>query len=380
MNLQALAQVIHEHVKRYADPAIDHLRVEIRAMADTTATFIKMVNDRFDNLPTPEKGERGEKGDPGDIGHRGEQGERGERGLDGAHGMTGADGLPGRDGIDGVNGKDGVAGADGKDGAHGMSGVDGPPGRDGIDGKDGAPGVDGKDGAPGLQGPQGPQGLPGPAGEKGTAGSAGTPGEVGKEGPRGNRGEKGDAGKDGRDGRDGKDGSNGINGKDGTPGRDAFELDILAEIDEAKEYPRGTMATHRGGLWRATRATSGLAGWVCLIDAPWKMEVEQKSPREFVFKTHLASGAVAELPFQVPALIDQGVYKIETTYERGDGVSYAGSWWIAQESTQDRPQSSKAWRLAVKRGQDGKDGKDGTRGDSGPAGKNGKDWKGVIEP
>jgi hypothetical protein len=39
-------------------------------------------------------------------------------------------------------------------------------------------------------------------------------------------------------------------------------------------------------------------------------------------------------------------------------VSFGGSAFIAQRDTTDKPESSDAWRLAVKRGRDGKPGKD----------------------
>lgn len=54
--------------------------------------------------------------------------------------------------------------------------------------------------------------------------------------------------------------------------------------------------------------------------------------------------------------IDQGVYKADRPYEKGDAVTWAGSLWIAQRDTVDRPETSDAWRLAVKKGKDGKPG------------------------
>jgi hypothetical protein len=60
--------------------------------------------------------------------------------------------------------------------------------------------------------------------------------------------------------------------------------------------------------------------------------------------------------FRLPIVTDRGVFRDGTGYRRGDGVSFGGSWFIAQEDTTDRPETTKAWRLAVKRGRDGKDG------------------------
>lgn len=62
-----------------------------------------------------------------------------------------------------------------------------------------------------------------------------------------------------------------------------------------------------------------------------------------------------EQEFKFPAVIDRGVFKLGSDYEQGDGVTYGGSFWIAQKDTGDIPGNSDAWRLAVKRGRDGKD-------------------------
>ena len=60
--------------------------------------------------------------------------------------------------------------------------------------------------------------------------------------------------------------------------------------------------------------------------------------------------------FSLPVVLDKGVYKAGEGYQAGDGVTWAGSFWIAQEDTTEKPDGGKGWRLAVKRGRDGKDG------------------------
>lgn len=55
-----------------------------------------------------------------------------------------------------------------------------------------------------------------------------------------------------------------------------------------------------------------------------------------------------------PTVIDRGVFK-DGTYERGDGVTFGGSFWIAQKDTTEKPGTGDDWRLAVKKGRDGKD-------------------------
>lgn len=54
--------------------------------------------------------------------------------------------------------------------------------------------------------------------------------------------------------------------------------------------------------------------------------------------------------------LDRGVYKDGTEYVRGDGVSYGGSFWIAQkDAPKGKPgQANRDWRLTIKRGRDGR--------------------------
>ena len=55
--------------------------------------------------------------------------------------------------------------------------------------------------------------------------------------------------------------------------------------------------------------------------------------------------------FQLPIVIDRGVYDAERDYSRGDSVSHGGSLWIAQlDSPDHKPGEGSGWRLAVKRG------------------------------
>jgi hypothetical protein len=67
-----------------------------------------------------------------------------------------------------------------------------------------------------------------------------------------------------------------------------------------------------------------------------------------------------EYAFQVPfpVVLDRGVWQDKRAYDEGDGVTWGGSFWIAQRAIEagvkpDAPESG--FRLAVKRGRDGKD-------------------------
>lgn len=180
--------------------------------------------------------------------------------------------------------------------------------------------------------------------------------------PQPGKGDKGDTGKDGRDGRDGKD------------GRDAVEqLEILPGIHVERSYPRGTLATWKGGLWQAQRATNQMDGWMCILEGIDRTEVEMKDERSFSVTTVFSSGVTRTANFSIPSVVYKGIYKRGVTFEAGDAVTHQGSLWIAQKQTNAVPGDGDDYRLAVKRGRDGKDGDKGPKGDAGTAGRNGRD-------
>ncbi|MEX5986128.1 phage gp6-like head-tail connector protein [Enterobacter hormaechei] len=146
-------------------------------------------------------------------------------------------------------------------------------------------------------------------------------------------------------------------GKDGENGRDALALEILPFIDEGKSYPRGSYATHNGGLWRAYEKTHGMRGWECLVDGVSGIDIQQSEQRNFTLTVSRTSGASETKSFDVPVMIYQGVFKSGQEYLPGDTVTWGGSLWHCDEQTQDKPgeTGSKGWTLAAKRGRDGRD-------------------------
>ncbi|WP_230861792.1 phage gp6-like head-tail connector protein [Enterobacter hormaechei] len=146
-------------------------------------------------------------------------------------------------------------------------------------------------------------------------------------------------------------------GKDGENGRDALSLEILPFIDEGKSYPRGSYATHNGGLWRAYEKTHGMRGWECLVDGVAGIDIQQSEQRCFTLTVNRTSGASETKSFDVPVMIYQGVFKSGQEYLPGDTVTWGGSLWHCDEQTQDKPgeAGSKGWTLAAKRGRDGRD-------------------------
>ncbi|MEZ7298931.1 phage gp6-like head-tail connector protein [Enterobacter cloacae] len=148
-----------------------------------------------------------------------------------------------------------------------------------------------------------------------------------------------------------------VPGKDGEDGRDALAIEILPFIDEKKNYPRGSYATHNGGLWRAYEKTHGMRGWECLVDGIAGVDLEHSELRTFTLTVNRTSGATETKTFDVPVMIYQGVFKSGQEYLLGDTVTWGGSLWHCDEQTQDKPgeTGSKGWTLAAKRGRDGRD-------------------------
>jgi hypothetical protein len=70
-----------------------------------------------------------------------------------------------------------------------------------------------------------------------------------------------------------------------------------------------------------------------------------------------AGETVIEKSVKIAAVIDRDIFKHEGAYEKGDGVSYGGSFWIAKcDTPKGVPGSGETdWRCAVKKGRDGKD-------------------------
>jgi collagen type III alpha len=249
--------------------------------------------------------------------------EKGDKGDNGADGAPGQDGEPGQAGLDGAPGKDGADGAAGQDGA---------PGRDGVDGKD-APAVTAEQVAEAVQAM--PEALEAAVqryleANPPASGKDGAPGRDGSDGKPGLEGKEGLAGRDGRDGLPGAQGEKGIDGRDGKDGFNGLSVDDfdVKSSDDGRTIEFSLNAEGRDPIVKVVRASS---------------------------------------------FIDRGVWK-EQDFEKGDGVTWGGSFFIAQRSTTDKekPGESDGWRLAVKRGRDGRDGKEGKSGPKGEKGEKGE--------
>lgn len=176
-----------------------------------------------------------------------------------------------------------------------------------------------------ARGEKGETGERGPAGERGAEGAPGRDGRDGQPGIPGRDGEKGVPGTDGRDG---------IDGKDGRDGADGLGFDDLS--------------------------------------------VEQDSDGRVTLR-FVRGERVKEFALRFPVFIDRGVYREGESYERGNGTTFGGSYWLAQkDGALGKPGQSDDWRLAVKKGRDGRDGEKGERGvqgEKGLPGINGRDLR-----
>jgi len=86
------------------------------------------------------------------------------------------------------------------------------------------------------------------------------------------------------------------------------------------------------------------------------LEIVHDGERTVTFR-YVKGEKVKETAIVFPIPIDRGVFKDGNQYQKGDAVSFGGSAFIAQRDTGDKPETSDAWRLAVKRGRDGAPGK-----------------------
>lgn len=321
---------------------LDDLAAELGAsVASLLLPIARRVGDIETRAPVP-----GPQGDRGEPGEKGLQGERGEPGLPGREGADGAVGERGE------KGDAGEAGHVGERGERGDQGEPGPAGEHGAPGEPGPTGEKGMDGAPGAQGDRG---------EKGEAGQDGAAGARGEGGPAGERGLQGDPGLPGIAGKDGAPGPCGEKGDPGEQGRDALAIHPEEGIHAERKYARGTWASHLGGLWRAARDTDALdeakaadCGWVCMVNGVAKLDFSQADERTVSVNASLSDGKESAHVIKLTHPIDRGVWREENGYKKGDGVSFGGSWFIAQvDDPTDKPEMSEQWRLSVKRGRDG---------------------------
>ena len=280
--------------------------------------------------------------------------------------------------------------------------------REPVKGEPGPAGKDGVDGAPGRDGVDGNKGEPGPAGRDGVDGKSvsiedlepvverlvvervkaekavlfdhvaetvsaefakipvpkdGEPGRDGEKGAAGDRGEKGDAGRDGADGKS-------VTVDDVTPMVEAVVARHLLDF-ERRAYDLIQRAVDKIPAPKdGAPGKDGMDGadGFALEDLQISDDGDGTITLSFV-RGELSKSMSVRYPRG-----DRGVFVEGSEYRKGDGVTLAGSWWVAQkDAPKGKPGASDDWRLAVKRGRDGKDGDKGDRGEKGERGLPGRD-------
>lgn len=163
--------------------------------------------------------------------------------------------------------------------------------------------------------------------------------------------------KDGVDGAPGEKGADGAPGRDGKDGIDA--MDVMVDREGALVFTMSDGRMKNVGLVVGKDGEAGINGkdGAAGKDGADGVGFDDMDlvETEKGFMLRFTRGEVVK-DFRLPIVTDRGVFREGSEYRKGDGVSFGGSWFIAQEGTTDKPETSKAWRLAVKRGRDGKDG------------------------
>lgn len=132
------------------------------------------------------------------------------------------------------------------------------------------------------------------------------------------------------------------------------EEEIEDGISERRNYARGSLARHKGGLWRAYERTAGMKGWECIVAGVSDVAIDFDGEREVTITVGKSDGTEQIKKIHVPALLYKDVYVDGQQYEKNDVVTLSGSIWVALKETKERPGISTDWKLAVKRGGTGK--------------------------
>ena len=153
-------------------------------------------------------------------------------------------------------------------------------------------------------------------------------------------------GSPGRDGQPGKDGAAGEKGRDGLDVKDMFRADggrLVAVMSDGTTKDLGVFVGKDGDPGRDGVDGRDGADGIGFEDMTFETDEHGRVIAKFQRGDVIKS-------VRLPGIVDRGPFRAGDGYEKGDAVSYGGSLWIAQEQTVDKPDGSKAWRLAVKKG------------------------------
>lgn len=144
--------------------------------------------------------------------------------------------------------------------------------------------------------------------------------------------------------------------EDGQPGKDAEPVSIESVIAAVSAQFERRFSDMQLSWERQARDTFEKAADKMPVPKDGKdaLPVEDIEIKQEGRLVTIKLGTV-ERTIKLDTVLDQGVWR-DGDYEKGDAVTYGGSLWIAQEDKPEgAPGTTKAWRLAVKKGRDGKD-------------------------
>jgi hypothetical protein len=244
-----------------------------------------------------------------------------------------------------------------------------PAGPKGEAGEKGDPGTPGQDGAPGKDGAAGQDGKPGEAGKDGADGKSFTAEEVralvddavAKAVAMIPQAKDGAPGPSGKDGEPGEKGDAGINGKDGAAGADGKNItaeDVSGVLESAcakwaLDFERRAQDLLQRAIDKFVQPKDGKDG----IDGLSIEDLSVEHDGDGGVKLRFARGdLVKEFTLRLPRFKVKGGYREGVDYVEGDGVSFGGSFFVAnKDAPAGKPGESEDWWLAAKRGRDGKD-------------------------
>jgi hypothetical protein len=183
-----------------------------------------------------------------------------------------------------------------------------------------------------------------------------------------------------------KDGEPGPAGQDGAPGTSVTVEDVAPLIAEHIEKAVAAIPRPKDGEKGDRGADGRDASDLPMLQKFIAAEVQSSvlstfktmslgtpdDGRTLVFGFDVGGQPVSH-EIKTALMLDRGVWRAGP-FAKGDGVTWRGSFFIAQDDTTeaDQPEVSKTWRLAVKRGRDGTDGKNGEKGQPGIQGPRGE--------
>jgi hypothetical protein len=192
-----------------------------------------------------------------------------------------------------------------------------------------------------------------PAPRDGKDGADGKAGETGAPGVDGKDGDPGQPGADGKDGQDGKDGAQGIQGKDGlglTAAMITREGGLVLTLSDGTTKDVGMVVGKDGAPGKDGAAGADGLGFEDMTE-------ELADDGRTIIRRYQRGDLIKEFRHTFAVVLDRNIFKDGNTYVPGDGVTYGGSFWIAQKEDPGVPGDGPGWRLAVKRGQNGRDAK-----------------------